>query len=87
LRKFLSWGTADSTVIQSLSEAYGSFDGEISYLYSKNFSQVYQSMTSEQKSQLAGLVKNLGYIAPAGAFLYSEPIPTPDIENTDFMFK
>ncbi len=87
LRKFISGGTADSTAIQTLSEAYGSYDGEIIYLYAKYFSQIYQSMSSEQKSQLQDLAGNLGYVAPQGAFLYSQPITMPEIENTDFMFK
>lgn len=24
---------------------------------------------------------------PSGAFLYSEPIPMPEIQNTDFLFE
>ncbi len=87
LRKFINGSAADSTTIQSLSEAYGSYDGEIGYLYAEYFSQVYQSMTSDQKSQITGLANKLGYVAPDGAFLYSEPISMPLIENTDFMFK
>ena len=87
LRKFLSGGMADSSLIQTLSEAYGSYDGEISYLYAKYFSQVYQSMSGDQKSQLTGLANNLGYATPTGAFLYSQPISIPEIQNTDFMFK
>jgi hypothetical protein len=87
LRKLMNGGMADSTLILSLSEDYGSFDGEISYLYAKYFSEVYQSMTSDQKSRLSGLSGDLGYVAPAGAFLYSQPVAMPDIENTDFMFK
>ncbi len=87
LRKYLDGGAADSTAVQSLSEAYGSYDGEIIYLYAKYFSQIYQSMSSEQKDQIETLASNLGYVAPQGAFLYSQPIAMPEIENTDFMFK
>jgi hypothetical protein len=87
LRKFLKGETADSTIIQSLSENYGAYDGEIIYLYAEYFSQVYQSMSQQQKDQMISLANQLGYIAPAGAFLYSSPISMPDIENTDFLFK
>jgi len=70
-----------------MSEAYGTYDGEIIYLYAKYFSQVYQSLSQPQKDLLLSLANNLGYIAPAGAFLYSSPIPMPVVENTDFLFK
>jgi len=87
LRKFLKGENADSSAIRSMSEAYGTYDGEIIYLYAKYFSQVYQSLSQPQKDLLLSLANNLGYIAPAGAFLYSSPIPMPVVENTDFLFK
>jgi hypothetical protein len=87
LRKFMSGAVADSSVIQNLSLTYGSYDGEIIYLYAKYFSEVYRSMTSDQKTQLLLLSNDLGYVSPSGAFLYSQPIAMPEIENTDFMFK
>jgi hypothetical protein len=87
LRKFLNGENADSSAIRSMSETYGSYDGEIIYLYAKYFSQVYQSLSQPQKDLLLSMANDLGYIAPAGAFLYSSPIPMPTIENTDFLFK
>jgi hypothetical protein len=70
-----------------MSETYGTYDGEIIYLYAKYFSQVYQSLSQQQKDLLLTMANDLGYIAPEGAFLYSSSIPMPGIENTDFLFK
>jgi hypothetical protein len=87
LRKFLAGQTADSLSILTLSERYGELDGEISYFYATTFTQVLNSLSDEQKGKLLALANELGYIQPAGAFLYSQPIETPEIINTDFMFK
>jgi hypothetical protein len=87
LRKFLSGEAVDNEVIQSLSETYGRLDGEIIYLYSTHFSEVFKSMSQSQKDQLYDLADALGFIEPEGGFLYSEPVPMPEIENTDHFFK
>jgi hypothetical protein len=87
LRKFLSSKTADQTIILSLSERYGELDGELSYYYATIFTEVYNSLSAEQKTKLTKLASDLGYIDPDGGFLYSEPIQMPAESNTDFMFK
>jgi hypothetical protein len=87
LRKFLSGGAADSTSIMALSSRYGELDGELSYYYATTFTQVFNSLTDDQKSKVAGLANELGYIDPSGAFLYSQPIEMPEIMNTDVLFK
>jgi len=87
LRKFLSSQTADSSVVLSLSERYGELDGELSYYYATTFSQIYNSLSDAQKEQVLNLSNELGYIDPTGAFLYSRPVPVPEIENTDYFFK
>ncbi|MEI6435640.1 MAG: Spy/CpxP family protein refolding chaperone [Bacteroidota bacterium] len=87
LRKFLALQTADSSAVIALSERYGELDGEISYYYATTFSQVYNTLSDEQKTKLTGLADQLGYINPDGAFQYSQPIAMPEIMNTDFMFK
>ncbi len=87
LRKFLAGETASSETVQTLSEQYGNYEGEMIYYYATYFSQVYQSLTEEQKNQILDLGNQLGYIDPAGAFLYSAPIDMPEIENTDFLFQ
>jgi hypothetical protein len=87
LRKFLTSQTADSTSVLSLSERYGELDGEISWYYATTFTDVYNTLTGEQKTKLTNLANDLGYISPNDAFLYSQPIGMPQIINTDFMFK
>lgn len=87
LRKFLKGTSASSLTVQTLSEQYGRYDGEIIYAYATAFSQVYQSMSDSQKNQLFSLADDLGYVDPTGAFLYSAPIAMPVVENTDFLFK
>jgi hypothetical protein len=87
LRKFLSSDSADSLSIITLSERYGELDGEISYYYATTFTEVYNSLSSEQKEKVLSLVSELGFVQPSGAFLYSQPIAMPEIASTDFMFK
>jgi len=87
LRKFLKGEAAGTTAVQTLSELYGRYDGEIIYAYATAFSQVYKSLNDSQKNQLTGLANDLGYIDPEGAFIYSAPIAMPVVENTDFLFK
>lgn len=87
LRKFLSSQTADSSVIITLSERYGELDAEISYYYVTTFTQINNSLTNVQKEQVLNLATQLGYIDPSGAFLYSQPVQMPQIENTDYFFK
>jgi hypothetical protein len=87
LRKFRSSGIADQATVLSLSERYGELDGELSYYYATIFTEVYNSFSAEQKIKLIKLANDLGYMNPTGAFLYSEPIKMPVINNTDYMFK
>lgn len=47
---------------------------------------VSQSLDTTQQAALTALVDSLGYLPPTGAFLYSQPIPMPEIMNTDFLF-
>jgi len=89
LRKFLSGGTADKALVLNLMEEYGALDGTIIYNYATNFAQVNQTLTAEQKAQLMSfreeMLSDLMY--PSGAYLYSQAIPMPEIQNTDFLFK
>lgn len=87
LRKFLASQTADQSTILDLSARYGELDGELSYYYATTFTQVYNTLSDDQKTKLLKLADDLGYLNPDGAFLYSEPIPMPEISNTDFMFR
>lgn len=87
LRKFLTTTAPDQNTVLTLCEQYGTHDGDLIYRYATIFAQVYQTLTQQQKDSLKAIVRNLGYIDAAGAFLYSQPIAMPTIPNTDFMFK
>jgi hypothetical protein len=87
LRKFLAGQIASSSTVQTLSEQYGNYEGEMIYYYATYFSQVYHSFTDDQKAQVKALGDALGYVDPSGAFLYSAPIAMPTIDDTDFLFK
>jgi len=88
LRQFLSGETPDQATVLSLMERYGELDGEISYRYAVAFTQVQQSLSAGQQTQLMSLRSDLlGDLAfPSGAYLYSEPIAIPEIPDTDFLF-
>ncbi len=50
------------------------------------FAAVGQSLTPAQQAQLTALRRELGDDSPQGAYLYSDPIDTPLIPSTDFLF-
>lgn len=89
LRKFLSGGTADQSTINTLMGQYGAYDGEMIYNMTVNFSQVYQSLTTDEKTQLTSLRQQLlgSLIYPTGAYLYSQPITMPQIPSSDSLFQ
>ena len=55
LRKFKDGSKADNASTLSLMDKYGQVDGSIIYNLAVNFTKVYQSLTSEQKTQLQAL--------------------------------
>lgn len=87
LRQFIAGGTADSAAVQTLMGAYGELDGALVYRYAAAFAAVGHSLTDAQKAKLMGLrTQVLGSFSPKAAYLYAEPIPFPDVPNTDFLF-
>jgi Spy/CpxP family protein refolding chaperone len=84
LRKLLVQNTADKAKIIALSKRYGELDGSTSWLYAMRFAEINKSLTEKQKTALIKL-RNMD-IQPNGAFVYSEPIAVPDMQNTDFLF-
>ena len=88
LRQFMTGGTPDQAAVLDLMERYGELDGEIVYRYATAFTQVGQSLTAEQQAELTAMRTDLlGELAyPDGAYLYSEPIPMPEIPSSDFLF-
>ncbi|MCP3681885.1 MAG: hypothetical protein GY861_04270 [bacterium] len=86
LRKLLTQETIDEETVLSLAEDYGRLDGEISYYYAMNFAEVGKSLTDSQMTELIEL-RNLDEFPCSGAYLYSDKITMPEIENTDFLFE
>jgi hypothetical protein len=85
LRRFLREEFADKDKVLTLSKRYGELDGEMSYLYATAFAKVGQTLTAQQKEQLARM-RSSNPSDPQGPFLYSTPIHMPKIESTAFLF-
>lgn len=89
LRKFLAGETPEKDAVLAMMRQYGEYDGEIIYHMAVNFTQVNGSLTGDQKARLVAMRSELlGDLShPGGAYLYSEPIPMPEIPDSDFLFK
>ena len=64
---------------------YGELDGNLSYLYATAFGKVGQTLTPQQKQTLMAM-RRVDQTEPKGPFLYSSPISTPRIDDTDRFF-
>jgi PKD repeat protein len=105
LRSLLT-STAASDVVKAqvleLSEVYGDLDGENNYAYATVFADVYKTLTTDQKTKLAGLRESImsgsyadgtpfDYSVCTTPFLYSSVITdlsllSPYLANTDYLF-
>jgi hypothetical protein len=85
LRRFLAGSIADKDKVLTLSRQYGELDGKMSYLYGTAFAGVGRTLTAQQKATLAGL-RTTDPGDPKGPFLYSEPVASPRIGASDFLF-
>ncbi len=54
-----------------------------------SFAQVNQTLTDEQQTQLMVFREEMlgDLMYPSGAYLYSQAIPMPKIQNADFLFQ
>ncbi len=105
LRSLLTSTTASDTIkdqVLALSGIYGDLDGENNYYYATVFSQVYNTLTTAQKTSLMALRTSImsgtyadgtpfDYSVCTTPFLYSSPITdqsvlAPYIDNTDYLF-
>jgi hypothetical protein len=88
LRRCLTGGTPDSTLVLGLMGTYGEEDGAIVHAMATHFAQVGQTLTQAQQDTLMVLRhETLGDFTPTAAFLYSTPIDFPVVRNTDFLFE
>jgi hypothetical protein len=89
LRQFISGSIPSQADVLDLMQRYGELDGEIVFLYATAFAEVRRTLTAQQLSQLTAMRTDLlsSLSLPTGAYLYSEAIPLPIVENTDFWFE
>ncbi len=105
LRDLLTTTSSPDTIkakVLALSGTYGDLDGENNYYYASVFAQVYKTLSTEQKTKLAGLRKSImsgtysdgtafDFSTCSTPFLYSSVITdvsqlAPYLSNTDFLF-
>ncbi len=105
LRSLLTTSGATDAIkaqVLALSETYGALDGENNYAYATVFTQVYHSLSVDQKTKLAALRKSIlsgtyvdgapfDYTVCTTPFLYSSVITdtsllAPYLDNTDWLF-
>ena len=86
LRRFMKEPGVDQDKVLALAKRYGELDGEISYGYAMRFAEVGQTLSPAQKKTLLKLRNLDSQFTCKGAYLYSQPIPMPEIRNTDFLF-
>jgi len=85
LRKFMSGGSASEENVLKRCRHYGGLDGELSYYYATHFAEVNKTLTVEQRATLKKLRGIEGFSAKS-PFVYADPITSPTIPNTDFLF-
>jgi len=85
LRHFMSGGSASKKTVLNLCQHYGELDGELSYYYATHFAEVNKTLTAEQRVTLKKLRGIEGFSAKS-PFIYADPVTSPTIPNTDFLF-
>ena len=86
LRRFMKEEAVDKDKVLALAKRYGELDGEISYWYAMRFAAVGKTLAADQKKALLKLRNLDSKYTCKGAYLYSQPIAMPDIQNTDSLF-
>ena len=85
LRKFLVGESANRETVLKLCRHYGELDGEISFHYATHFAKVNKTLTAEQHAALKKL-RGIGGFAAKSPFIYADPIASPIIPSSDFLF-
>ncbi len=86
LRKLMAGEEAGGDVVLNLARKYGELDGRIVYWYANAFTRVNRNLSEAQKADLAALREPVDFPC-SGAYLYSEPIPMPEVGDTDFLLE
>jgi len=85
LRQFMSVRSAVKEKVLKLCRHYGELDGDLSYYYATHFAEVNKKLTAEQRTTIKKLRGIEGFNAKS-PFVYADPIASPTIPNTDFLF-
>ncbi len=85
LRKSMTGDEIDKELVFGLVSEYGYLDGEMSYMYADAFAKIKDTLSQDQLDSMYEL-RNLD-IYPDGAFMYSEPIDMPDVDDGELLFK
>ena len=86
LRGFLKGLTPDKDKVVASGRRYGELDGEMSWACAMAFAKVDKTLTDKQRATLMKL-RNLEGYTSAPAYLYSEAVQTPEIGDSDFLFR
>ena len=85
LRRAMKNINPDKDTVFALINRYGEIDGEMSYNYTCCFSNIYKTLTSEQKEKLKA-IRDLN-VVPDGGFIFSDSIDILKFDNAGFLFK
>ncbi len=88
LRSALNSGIINESKVILLGREYGALDGELSYKCVTTFTQIANTLTSNQKNEIVLLRNALTNSSTKDGtiYLYSDLVDQPSIENTDFFF-
>jgi hypothetical protein len=84
LRKALTGGTINKTLVYAQIKRYGELDGLMSALYASRFAAVNKTLTADQRAQLVKL-RNLA-VVPNGVYKFASLTAKPALPNTDYLF-
>ena len=84
LRKAITGGKVNKSLVYSLIQRYGTLDGKLSALYAISFANVNKTLTSDQKAALLKL-RDLN-VFPNGSYKWSSEIATPVLPRNDYLF-
>jgi hypothetical protein len=84
LRKALTGGTINKTLVYAQIKRYGELDGLMSALYASRFAAVNKTLTADQRAQLVKL-RNLA-VTPNGIYKFASLVAKPALPSTSYFF-
>ena len=84
LRKALTGGSINKTLVYAQIKRYGELDGLMSGLYATRFAAVNKTLTADQRAQLVKL-RNLA-VVPNGIYKYASLVTKPALPNVGYLF-